>query len=78
MAHHKPNLPEKPCVYCAKPMLWRKAWAKTWDSVMYCSNACQRHANRARRQAGEAVGVAPEPRRNAFGARVWTKEKPGK
>jgi hypothetical protein len=27
---------------CAKPMSWRKAWAKNWDSVLYCSEACRR------------------------------------
>lgn len=23
-------------------MTWRKAWARTWDSVRYCSDACRR------------------------------------
>ena len=50
MAHSKPNLPEKPCLHCAKPMVWRKAWQKTWDDVKYCSTACQRQANREARR----------------------------
>lgn len=24
-------------------MHWRKAWARTWDDVRYCSDACRRH-----------------------------------
>jgi hypothetical protein len=24
-------------------MEWRKAWARNWDSVRYCSDACRRH-----------------------------------
>ncbi len=24
-------------------MQWRKAWARTWDEVRYCSDACRRH-----------------------------------
>ena len=23
-------------------MTWRKAWARTWDTVRYCSDACRR------------------------------------
>jgi hypothetical protein len=22
-------------------MTWRKAWAKNWDHVLYCSDACR-------------------------------------
>jgi hypothetical protein len=22
-------------------MTWRKAWAKNWESVLYCSDACR-------------------------------------
>ncbi|MDH4383611.1 MAG: DUF2256 domain-containing protein, partial [Gammaproteobacteria bacterium] len=32
----------KPCAVCARPMTWRKAWARNWDDVKYCSTACQR------------------------------------
>jgi hypothetical protein len=24
-------------------MEWRKAWARNWDQVRYCSDACRRH-----------------------------------
>lgn len=41
---NKQSLPRKPCVVCAKPMVWRKAWAKNWDAVKYCSERCRRSA----------------------------------
>jgi hypothetical protein len=55
MAYQKPHLPEKICEHCQKPMVWRKAWRNVWDTVKYCSTACQRQANRQRRQAGEEI-----------------------
>ncbi|MEO1744925.1 MAG: DUF2256 domain-containing protein [Pseudomonadota bacterium] len=48
MAHKKPNLPEKTCQHCQRPMAWRKAWAKNWDAVKYCSDRCRAEAKRAR------------------------------
>jgi hypothetical protein len=39
---NKAHLPSKPCVACGRPMVWRKAWAKNWDQVRYCSEACRR------------------------------------
>lgn len=33
--------PEKPCAVCGRTMTWRKAWARTWDQVKFCSNACR-------------------------------------
>jgi hypothetical protein len=38
---NKAYLPSKPCVVCGRPMSWRKAWAKNWDEVRYCSEACR-------------------------------------
>ena len=50
---NKSFLPSKPCAVCAKPMSWRKAWARNWDDVKYCSTACQRQRReRAPRDAG--------------------------
>lgn len=31
----------KICTSCGRAMAWRKAWAKNWDDVRYCSNACR-------------------------------------
>ena len=44
----KADLPVKVCVVCKRPFAWRKKWAKVWDEVKYCSDAC-----RGRRMAGE-------------------------
>ncbi len=32
----------KVCRSCGRVMSWRKAWAKNWDEVRYCSQACRR------------------------------------
>lgn len=37
-----PELPAKPCAVCGRTMTWRKAWARSWESVRYCSDACRR------------------------------------
>ena len=41
MAHKKLNLPEKICVACGRPFAWRKKWARDWESVKFCSDACR-------------------------------------
>jgi len=40
---NKSHLPSKPCTVCDRPMSWRKAWAKNWEQVLYCSDACRRN-----------------------------------
>jgi hypothetical protein len=40
----KAHLPHKPCLHCQRPMAWRKAWARCWDEVRYCSERCKRDA----------------------------------
>ncbi|HEX4842727.1 MAG TPA: DUF2256 domain-containing protein [Limnobacter sp.] len=37
-------MPAKPCVVCGKDMTWRKSWAKNWEQVKYCSDACRKSA----------------------------------
>jgi hypothetical protein len=39
---NKQSLPTKLCCACQRPMTWRKAWAKNWEAVKYCSEACRR------------------------------------
>ncbi|MDD0837221.1 DUF2256 domain-containing protein [Curvibacter sp. HBC61] len=39
---NKSTLPSKPCTVCGRPMTWRRRWAKTWEDVKYCSDACRR------------------------------------
>ncbi|MFC3125261.1 DUF2256 domain-containing protein [Pseudoroseomonas globiformis] len=41
MAHKKPNLPQKTCLACGRPFSWRRKWARDWDQVRYCSEACR-------------------------------------
>jgi hypothetical protein len=47
----KSELPQKPCAHCAKPMAWRKSWAKNWEAVLYCSDRCQKEAKTKRQRA---------------------------
>ena len=51
-AGNKAFLPSKPCAVCGRAMTWRKAWAKTWEDVRYCSERC-------RRNKGAAVVATP-------------------
>jgi hypothetical protein len=37
----KGNLPSKICACCGRPFLWRKKWARDWDSVKFCSDRCR-------------------------------------
>ena len=41
MPHKKPTLPTKPCAACGRPFAWRRKWARTWDEVRFCSDACR-------------------------------------
>lgn len=39
-----PSVPEpKTCASCGRTIEWRKKWARSWDDVKYCSDACRRH-----------------------------------
>lgn len=48
---NKAHLPSKPCCVCQREMTWRRAWAKNWAEVRYCSQACRR-----RKQAQGGAG----------------------
>ncbi len=39
--HGKATLPEKTCAACGRPFAWRKKWARDWDQVRFCSDACR-------------------------------------
>jgi hypothetical protein len=32
----------KICARCGRTMAWRKSWARNWEQVRYCSEACRR------------------------------------
>ncbi len=51
---NKASLPHKPCVACGRPMSWRRAWARNWAEVKYCSEAC-RSARGARAAPGRGA-----------------------
>jgi len=51
---NKVAVPTKPCARCGRPMSWRKAWAKNWDEVKYCSDACRRGKMSASSAGGSA------------------------
>jgi hypothetical protein len=36
-----PALPERPCTACGRRITWRKKWARDWESIRYCSDACR-------------------------------------
>lgn len=38
----KQHLPQKTCAACGRPFAWRKKWARDWDQVRFCSDACRR------------------------------------
>jgi hypothetical protein len=60
---NKQSLPSKPCAVCGRAMSWRKAWAKNWESVLYCSDACRARKTQAK------VPVQPDshPQRQPHG-----------
>ncbi len=33
---------EKHCVVCGRIITWRKKWARSWNEVRYCSDACRK------------------------------------
>jgi hypothetical protein len=36
----------KPCVVCGRTIEWRARWARDWEQVRYCSDACRRRGLR--------------------------------
>ncbi|HKX96153.1 MAG TPA: DUF2256 domain-containing protein [Methylibium sp.] len=43
---NKQGLPSKACAQCGRPMSWRRAWARHWDELKYCSARCRGDARR--------------------------------
>lgn len=39
---NKKALDRKPCEVCGRTMTWRLRWARNWEAVRYCSEACRR------------------------------------
>jgi hypothetical protein len=32
--------------FCKRPFAWRKKWAKVWEQVKYCLDACRKKSGR--------------------------------
>lgn len=45
----------KECASCGRAIEWRAAWARNWDDVRYCSDACRRRKVRPVDQQLEAA-----------------------
>ena len=45
----------KSCVSCGREIQWRKKWARSWDEVRYCSDACRRRGVTAADREVEAL-----------------------
>ena len=41
VAPSKGDLPSKTCAACGRPFSWRRKWARDWESVKFCSDACR-------------------------------------
>ena len=37
-----PTENEKACACCGRRITWRKKWARSWDTIRYCSDACRK------------------------------------
>jgi hypothetical protein len=44
----KRDLPVKICPVCGRTFAWRKKWARDWQQVRYCSDACRKGTPRGR------------------------------
>ncbi len=52
----KAENPAKICRSCGREFGWRKKWARDWDSVRYCSDACRRRGvNAVDRQLEQVI-----------------------
>jgi hypothetical protein len=52
MARAKADLPTKICAACGRPFTWRRKWARDWENVRFCSDACRSgRRDRARTEA---------------------------
>jgi hypothetical protein len=45
----------KTCARCGRVITWRKAWARTWGQVRYCSTRCRKTAHPAEDALEDAI-----------------------
>lgn len=41
-----PSIPEKTCASCGRSISYRKKWARNFEEVRYCSDACRKRRTR--------------------------------
>ncbi len=58
----KSDLPQKTCVTCGRPFTWRRKWAKVWDEVKFCSDACRQQRGRTSPARGLQLNQSGESR----------------
>jgi hypothetical protein len=49
----KADLPTKVCAVCDRPFAWRRKWARDWDEVRHCSDACRKKSVKAKTARAE-------------------------
>jgi len=47
-AQTKNGFAPRACAACGRPFEWRKKWARDWDNVRWCSDACRRGGSPSR------------------------------
>lgn len=88
MAHRQrelspPEPTEKTCASCGRRIEWRAKWARDWDSVKFCSDACRRHGVDATdlrleeaidtllSQRAQDATICPSDAARAIGGETW-------
>jgi hypothetical protein len=73
----------KTCASCGRRIEWRAKWARDWDEVRYCSDACRsRGVNRVDRHLEETIrelldsraatsSICPSDAARAIGGEEW-------
>lgn len=55
----KANLPVKICAACGRPFVWRKKWARDWEMVRFCSDACRSGRRERQRERERSMNAVP-------------------
>jgi hypothetical protein len=77
-AARRAGTPEpKTCAVCGRTMEWRRKWARNWDEVRYCSDACRHHGRHEVDEQLEA-GIVDLLARRRSGATICPSEAAGR
>lgn len=78
--------PDKTCAGCGRRIAWRQKWARDWDAVRWCSDACRRRGVtsvdvaleehlRARMATAGRAGVDPDDAARAVAPDDWSAQR---